>query len=120
MYAAFLACSTWLWNSVRRQDRLDHPEFLAVTGRYVVAMGVAAVVMLASAFLAFDPRVVVWAVVVVAWIVGIVLVGGPRSVQPRPASHGVAGRAVRLFTIIVLGEFVFGVVDGLSLSDLTS
>ena len=39
VYAAFLAISTWLWNSVRRQDRLDHPEFLAVTGRYVLAMG---------------------------------------------------------------------------------
>ena len=31
VYAMFLAISTWLWNSVRRQDRRDHPEFLAVT-----------------------------------------------------------------------------------------
>ena len=35
VYAAFLAFSTWLWYTVRRQDRRDHPEFLAVTGRYV-------------------------------------------------------------------------------------
>ena len=33
---------------------------------------------------------------------------------PRHASHGVAGRAVRAVTIIVLGEFVFGVVAGLA------
>ena len=31
VYALFLAISTWLWNSVRRQDRRGHPEFLAVT-----------------------------------------------------------------------------------------
>jgi len=116
VYATFLAISTWLWNSVRRQDRRDHPEFLAVTGRYVVAMGVAAIVMFASAFLAFDPRLVVWAVVVVAWIVGIVLVG--RSAVGFnlgvPPTESLVER-FGLFTIIVLGEFVFGVVDGLSL-----
>ena len=118
VYATFLAISTWLWNSVRRQDRRDHPEFLAVTGRYVAAMGLAAVVMFASAFLAFDPRLVVWAVVVVAWIVGIVLVG--RSAVGfnlgLPPTESLVER-FGLFTIIVLGEFVFGVVDGLSLPD---
>ena len=29
VYAAFLAVLTWLWYTVRRQDRQDHPEFLA-------------------------------------------------------------------------------------------
>jgi low temperature requirement protein LtrA len=118
VYAAFLAISTWLWNSVRRQDRRDHPEFLAVTGRYVVTMGAATAVMFASAFLASDPRLVVWTVVVVAWIVGIVLVG--RSAVGFnlgvPPTESLVER-FGLFTIIVLGEFVFGVVDGLSLPD---
>jgi low temperature requirement protein LtrA len=118
VYAAFLAISTWLWNSVRRQDRRDHPEFLAVTGRYVVTMGAAAAVMFASAFLASGTRLVVWTVVVVAWIVGIVLVG--RSAVGFnlgvPPTESLVER-FGLFTIIVLGEFVFGVVDGLSLPD---
>ena len=74
--------------------------------------------MFASAFLAFDPRLVVWAVVVVAWIVGIVLVG--RSAVGfnlgLPPTESLVER-FGLFTIIVLGEFVFGVVDGLSLPD---
>jgi low temperature requirement protein LtrA len=38
VYAAFLAVMTWLWYSVRRQDRHDHPEFLAPAGRYVLGM----------------------------------------------------------------------------------
>ena len=118
VYALFLAISTWLWNSVRRQDRRGHPEFLAVTGRYVAAMGAGAVVMLASAFLAFDARLVVWAVVVVAWIVSIALVGR-SSVGLNlgvPPTESLVER-FGLFTIIVLGEFVFGVVDGLSVPE---
>jgi len=118
VYAVFLTISTWLWNSVRRQDRRGHPEFLAVTGRYVAAMGAGAVVMLASAFLGSDARLVVWAVVVVAWIVGIVL-AGRSSVGLNlglPPTESLVER-FGLFTIIVLGEFVFGVVDGLSVPE---
>jgi low temperature requirement protein LtrA len=115
VYATFLAVSTWLWNTVRRQDRRDHPEFLAVTGRYVTAMGVGVVVMFASAFLPVEPRLAVWAGVVIAWIVGIVLVGrsGVGLNLGLPPTDSLVER-FGLFTIIVLGEFVFGVVDGLS------
>jgi low temperature requirement protein LtrA len=114
VYAVFLAISTWLWNSVRREDRRDHPEFLAVAGNYVTGLGAAAVVMGASAFLSDDPRLVVWSAVVVGWIVGMLLVG--RSVvmvRGIPPTESLVER-FGLFTIIVLGEFVFGVVDGLS------
>ncbi len=117
VYAAFLAIFTWLWNSVRRQDRRDHAEFLAVTGRYVAGMGVGVVVMFTSAFLPAVPRLVVWAGVVIAWIVGLMLagrspVGLNRGVPPTESLVERFG----LFTIIVLGEFVFGVVDGLSVA----
>jgi low temperature requirement protein LtrA len=60
-YAAFLTVLTWLWNTVRRQDREHHPEFLADTGRYVAGLGVSAAVILSSAFLPAGPRVAVWA-----------------------------------------------------------
>ena len=118
VYATFLAISTWLWNTVRRQDRRDHPEFLALTGRYVIGMGVAVVVMFASAFLPVEPRLLVWAGVVIVWILGMVLVGRSevgfnRGVPPTDSLVERFG----LFTIIVLGEFVFGVVEGLSAAE---
>jgi low temperature requirement protein LtrA len=118
VYAVFLATSTWLWSTVRRQDRRDHPEFVAVAGRYVIALGVAVVVMITSAFLPVEPRLFVWAGVVIAWIVGMVLAG--RSAVGlslgMPPTDSLVER-FGLFTIIVLGEFVFGVVEGLSVSE---
>jgi Bacterial low temperature requirement A protein (LtrA) len=62
VYATFLAVMTWLWYSVRRQDRQDRPEFLPVTGRYVIGIGVAVAVVITSAFLPEQPRLVVWGV----------------------------------------------------------
>src|SRR5215471_8699364 len=47
VYCVFLLFMTWLWFSVRGQDR-DRPEFLAVTGGYVLAMTISAVVILVS------------------------------------------------------------------------
>ena len=81
VYAAFLVVQTWLWYTVRRQDRRDHPEFLAVTGGYVVGMGVSAAVILASAFLPAEPTTRRVGRLAVAWIVGIVLAARtlPRS-----------------------------------------
>jgi low temperature requirement protein LtrA len=75
VYATFLAVQTWLWYTVRRQDRHDHPEFLAVTLGYTTGMGVSVAVIGASAFLPADPRLLVWAGFASAWIVGILLVG---------------------------------------------
>jgi low temperature requirement protein LtrA len=39
-----------------------------------------------------------------------------RRLEPRTTTDGLVGRAVR-FTIIVLGEVVFGVLDGISASE---
>ncbi len=113
VYATFLAILMWLWNTVRRQDRRDHPEFLAQAGRYVTGMGVAVPIILASAFV--EARLVVWAGFAIAWILGMLIlgrldVGMNRGVPPTESLVERFG----LFTIIVLGEFVFGVVDGLS------
>ena len=46
---------TWQWNSVRRQDR---PEFMVITGRYEAGLLVSIVVILASALLPPEPRLV--------------------------------------------------------------
>jgi low temperature requirement protein LtrA len=117
-YAAFLAVLTWLWNTVRRQDRERHPEYLADTGRYVTGMGASVAVILASAFLPTAPRLVVWTGFACAWLVGMMLVArsGMGMARALAAMDSLVER-FGLFTIIVLGEVVFGVVDGLSTPD---
>jgi low temperature requirement protein LtrA len=115
VYATFLAVLTWQWYVVRRQDRRGHAEFLAETGRYVTSMAAAAAVIAASAFLPAGPRLVVWAGVGAAWILGMLLArrSGRGLNQGMPPTDSLVER-FGLFTIIVLGEVVFGVVDGLS------
>ena len=116
-YAAFLVVMTWLWYEVRRQDARIHPEFLADTGRYVVAMAVSVVVILVSTFLPAEPRLLLWAIFTVAWVFLLLLfgrsgIGLGRGMTP---TDSLVERFATL-TIIVLGEVVFGVVDGLSQS----
>lgn len=122
VYAAFLAVMTWLWYTVRRQDRQDRqarPELLAITGGYVKG-GVASVALIfGSAVLPAEPRLMVWAGFAVTWILGILLVGGRARVG---LSRGIAPtdslvERFGLFTIVVLGEVVFGVVNGLSVAE---
>ena len=114
VYAAFLAFMTWLWNTVRNQDRQVHPEFLTITRRYVLAMAASAAVILGSGFLPSGPRLVVWAVFAIAWIGGLAVLArsnGEMSLGAT-ATDSLVER-FGLFTIIVLGEVVFGVVEGM-------
>ncbi|MGH8824370.1 MAG: low temperature requirement protein A [Jiangellaceae bacterium] len=115
VYATFLALVTWLFSTVRRQERQDQPEFVAETGRYVTGMAVAVAVILASALLPAGLRLIVWAGVAIAWIVSMLLAGrsavGLHRGMPPTAS---LVERFGLFTIIVLGEVVLGVVGGLS------
>ena len=117
-YAAFLAVMTWLWYDVRRQDvAAGRPEYLGEAGLYVVAMAVSVVAILVSALIPTDLRLAVWAVYFVAWIVLLSViaragVGIGRALVPTDSLVERFGT----FTLIVLGEVVFGVVDGLSQS----
>ena len=117
VYAAFLAVMTWLWNSVRLQDRHDHPEFLAPAGRYVFGMAVAVVLVAASAFLDDTPRLIVWAFFCVAWIAALAMVALLTVTREGLLPTDSLVERFGLFTIIVLGEVIFGVVDGLSTPD---
>jgi low temperature requirement protein LtrA len=115
VYAAYLAVMTWLWQSVRGQDSA---EFLAITGKYVLVMIASSVTILVSAFLPPDIRLAVWALYA-ALFVGFFGVLGftqtfGRGVVP---THSMVER-FGLFVIIVLGEVVIGVVDGLSHTEL--
>ncbi len=114
-YAVFLAVAGWLWLSVRRRDR---PEFLAITGAWLALMAASILVVVASAFLPPDPRLAVWGIFVVAWLVGIKLLGARSRMFAsgiRPTDSMV--ERFGLFTIIVLGEVVIGVVVGLTAAD---
>ena len=116
-YAAFLVVMTWLWYEVRLEDARVHPEFLADTGRYVVAMVVSVLVILVSAFLPSQPRLVVWAIFTVAWVFLLLIFGRSRVGLGRgmAPTDSLVERFATL-TIIVLGEVMFGVVEGLSQS----
>jgi low temperature requirement protein LtrA len=116
VYAAFLALMTWQWNIVRNQDRVDNPEFLPVTKYYVAGLVLSTVVIVASAFLPLEPRLILWGLYAAGWIVGIQLAAS----RPRVGmSEGVVATQSLVerfgaFTIIVLGEVILGVVEGLS------
>ncbi len=118
VYATYLAVMTWLWFSVWRQDRRGHTEFLRDVGIYAAGVALATVVIFASAFLPAEQRLFVWAGFVVAWLVQIMLMGrsGMGLRQGAPPTESAVER-FGLFTIIVLGEVVFGVVDGLSAAE---
>jgi low temperature requirement protein LtrA len=117
VYATYQVLQTGLWYSVWLQDRRDHPEFLATTGGYVVGMGVSATVIGASAFLSATPRLIVWAGLGVAWIVGIALAARRSRAGLGLTPTDSLVERFGLFTIIVLGEVVLGVVAGLSVAE---
>ena len=117
VYAIYQVVQTGLWYTVWRQDRRDYSEYQALAGAYVVGMGVSVVVIGASVFLPATPRLIVWAGVAVAWIVGIVLAARSSRVGLGLTPTDSLVERFGLFTIIVLGEVVLGVVAGLSAAE---
>ena len=118
-YAAFLIVLTLLWYSVRRQDSA---EYSSVTGWYLAGMIASVAVVTASAALSSEARTIVWAIVVVGWVVGGILLtrfqieGTDIGLTPTDSLVERFG----LFTIIVLGEVVVGVVEGISDAERTA
>ena len=117
VYAAFLALLGWAWYSVRELDRTERPEFLRITAVYVGGMIISTVIVGASAFLPESWRLVLWAAFMAGWI-GFILMGAPAGGDTRRPEGIVPTDSLverfGLFTIIVLGEVILGVVTGLS------
>jgi low temperature requirement protein LtrA len=115
VYAAFLGTLAYLWYSVYRQDRAERPGLLTFTGRYATGLSASLTAILISAFLPPDGRLAVWAGFGVVWVVGMAYVAQSRAGlgEVLVPSHSLVER-FGLFVIIVLGEVVFGVVNGLS------
>ena len=113
VYTVLFTLLTWQWWQVHRVD--TDPRYRPTTIRYLVGMVTTTAVMFASAFVDNTWRVVVWAVVVVCWVVGSYLLVSTDHTEGF--GEGVTASLVErmgLFTIIVLGELVVGVVGGIS------
>src|SRR6476646_3282268 len=116
VYAVFLAFMGFQWYAIRELDRVERPEFLRITGFYVGGMAISTVVVGATAvFPEASWRVAAWAIFLVGWI-GFMLLGSrghDRQVEGILPTDSLVER-FGLFTIIVLGEVILGVVAGLS------
>ncbi|HTK45640.1 MAG TPA: low temperature requirement protein A [Patescibacteria group bacterium] len=115
VYAVFLAFMGWQWYAIRELDRVERPEFLRITAFYVGGMALSTVVVGATAAFPEGPwRLLVWAVFAAGWLLFMLL--GSRSGRQNEGILPTDSLVERfgLFTIIVLGEVIFGVVDGLS------
>lgn len=113
VYSAYLLLLGWLWYSVRRQD---DPAFRPATTPYIAGVLVSATVVGASALLPDGARLATWALVVVGWLAGITVLDW-RSGATRDTSTNASESMIErfdLFTIIVLGEVVVGVVNGIA------
>jgi low temperature requirement protein LtrA len=113
VYSAYLFLLGWLWYSVRRQD---DPAQRPATTPYIAGVLISATIVGASALLPGGARVAAWALVVVGWLVGITVLdwlSGATRDTSISASESMIER-FDLFTIIVLGEVVVGVVNGIA------
>ena len=111
-YTILFALFTWQWYQVQR---IDDRRYRPTTTRYLAGMIASVAVMFVSGFIGTPLRTAMWAVVVVGWVIGgLALVATDRT---EGFGKGVTRSLVErigLFTIIVLGEVVVGVVGGMS------
>ena len=113
VYSAYLYLLGWLWYSVRAQDDL---AFRPATTPYIAGVLISATIVGASALLPDGARLAAWALVVVGWLAGITVLDW-RSGATRDTSTNASVSMIErfdLFTIIVLGEVVVGVVNGIA------
>ena len=110
VYAILFGFFTLLWFTVRRHD---DDRYQPTAGRYVAMSATATAVMLASAALDPEPRTVVWLATIVGVLVGSALITMRNGAMDSSVTHSLVER-FGLFSIIVLGEVIVGVVEGLS------
>ncbi|MEY9836912.1 low temperature requirement protein A [Streptacidiphilus sp. EB103A] len=96
--------------------RGDSAEFRRPSRLFVTGTAICAVVLAASAALPAGPRVLTWGLLAVAYLAGFTVVVGtamPAQAVALSVTDALTER-FGLFIIIVLGETVTGVVDGLA------
>ena len=115
LYGTFLVVIAWLWYTVHVQagERYQGPSRL-----YLAVLLIMAVAMVGSAFAPPSVHLPIWTSVVSVWLATGYF--GTRAVAAWNMGSIVSDSFVErfgLFTIIVLGEVVVGVVQGMSISD---
>lgn len=117
-YTTFLGILVWQWLVVARIERSDS-VYGPLTRSYAATMVVMTVWIAGSVFIDEDLRVWMWAVFVVVFILGMVVFAywrrGDESAAEAAAPLATESLLERfaLLMIIVLGEVVASVVDGL-------
>ena len=110
--AVLFAILALLWRGASRHDR---PEFRRTSRLFVAGTCVIAVAMAASMLLSAEGRVIAWLTLDVVYLAGFAAVLGLAS-PALFAAFTITDALIErfgLFIIIVLGETVTGVVDGL-------
>jgi low temperature requirement protein LtrA len=111
-YAILFTLYMWQWYLVHR---IDDPKYRPVTTSYLAGMLTMVVVVLGSAFVGDEVRLWMWTILLVLWIAGSMV--QMFSSGMIGLEEGISSSFVErfgLFTIIVLGEVVVGVVGGIS------
>lgn len=89
------------------------PEFRATAIRFIIIFLVAAVLIIVSLFLAGPLRLIVWGAAVLVDVISPAFTMKPQKNLPKISTSKFPER-FGLFTIIVLGEALIGVINGLS------
>ena len=113
VFSLLLFLLAWQWFTVVRRD---NAEYRRISLPFSISVMVSALIMGASVFAPAPYRILIWALFLVAWIVwSSVLFSRDRATSTIPTESVV--ERFGLFTIIVLGEVVVGVVEGLSAAE---
>ena len=111
-YAILFALFTWQWYLVHR---IDDPQYRPTTSRYLVGMLATVIAVAVSAVVDSSVREGIWGVLAAAWVIGgLVLIARDRTAGFGKVVTRSLVERIGLFTIIVLGEVVVGVVGGIS------
>lgn len=121
-YLVFLILLTAQWASVTNTER-DDPLYGPIALRYTRMMALMTVWTAASIFASPSIRLWMWAAFVAQFVIGMVIMGLRSGSPASGEAMGSESLLERfgLFVIIVLGEVVAGVVNGIgSVHDLTT
>lgn len=113
-YCILFAVLAWQWQTVQRRPSVARRS----TRWYQVLAGLTIAVMAVSTTVAPRVQLWIWAAVVTAWVAtGIVMPATSRIPDESAIITRSFVERFGLFTIVVLGEVVFGVVNGLRESE---
>ena len=113
LYGCIIAVFAWLWLTVH--IRIDDSRQRRISRVYVAILLLTFVIMIWSAFEPPDIQIPVWTAIVIVWLgTGYYLAKAAAARYDEPIASMSLVERFGLFTIIVLGEVVVGVVHGLS------